>query len=146
MRFTGLIIVMTALVLCSSSVLTAQEPYVVVANRSVVLTTIDQSMLQKIYLGKIIQWRNGDVIVPVTLKEGKVHEAFLKEVVKKSPGAFSNFWISQLYTGKAIPPPSFEDEEAVLDFIVATKGAVGYISKSVLTEDVTEVKVLNVVR
>ena len=85
MRRLRLIIIITALLLFSSSVLTAQQKeFVVIVNNSVLENSINQSTLQKIFLGKKIQWDNGDAIVPFTLKEGDVHEAFLDEIVKKS--------------------------------------------------------------
>ena len=147
MRRLRLIIIITALLLFSSSVLTAQQKeFVVIVNNSVLENSINQSTLQKIFLGKKIQWDNGDAIVPVTLKEGDVHEAFLDEIVKKSPSAFSSFWISQLYTGKAVPPPSYENDEQVKQVVEQTRGAVGYISKEAMGKDSSEVKILEVLK
>jgi hypothetical protein len=48
-----------------------------------------------------------------------------------------------VFTGKGIPPKSFDTEAELVDFVKTTPGAVGYVSPRT---DVTGVKILAVDR
>ena len=114
---------------------------VVVANESVAEDEVARKDLQRIYLGKRSTWGDKSTVVPVILKEGPVHEEFVEDVVGRSTHRFTSYWRQMIFTGKGVPPKSFDNAAEVVDFVKATPGAVGYVSP--LT-DVTGVKVLAV--
>lgn len=114
---------------------------VVVAHESVAEDLVGRKDLQRIYLGKKSTWDDKTTIVPVILKEGPVHEEFVEDVVGRSTNRFTSYWRQMIFTGKGVPPKSFDNEAEVVDFVKATPGAVGYVSPQA---DVTGVKVLTV--
>ena len=106
-----------------------QSDFQIIINKNIAGETLDPATLKNIYLGKKTQWKDGSKIVPVTLKDGDIHQQFMSEVVKKSVTAFNNYWRKMIFTGKGVPPISFQAEQEVVEYINNTEGAVGYISK-----------------
>ena len=95
----------------------AMADQVIIVNKGVSVSSIDADSMQKIYLGKKTKWDNGDKIVPVTLNEGPVHDAFLKNIVKKSSTQFLTYWKQMIFTGKGIPPKSVPSHCSLPSFL-----------------------------
>ncbi len=93
---------------------------------------IDQSLepteLERIYLGKTTHWSDNSSIKVVMLKNGATHEAFLEQYLDRTVHRFVSYWRQMVFTGKGIPPRSFQVEKELADFVATTPGAVGYIS------------------
>lgn len=100
---------------------------IVIANEDVPVGSLSDSDLKNIYLGKKTFW-NSDVKITLTvLKEGGVHESFLKDYVGKTPEQFKNYWNKILFTGAGTPPTPFSSEADLVDYVKKTRGAIGYI-------------------
>lgn len=112
----------------------------VIVNSSVTESTLDQAALEKIFLGKRSHWADGGAIVPVTLAEGAVHDAFLETYIKKNASQFSAFWKQAVFTGKGTPPRSFKTEEELVRYVAATPGAVGYLSTQIRADGVRRIE------
>jgi len=128
-------IAQATLILLFSCTSTLAGPLLIV-NTSVEETVLGQDEVQLIFLGKKKKWSNGNKIHVVTLKQGPVHEAFLKTVVKKTPAKFSSYWKIATVTGTGIPPKSFDSEEALVKYVAGKEGAVGYVSSNTPVEGV----------
>jgi hypothetical protein len=63
----------------------AQE---IVVNPAVKISEISKSDLRDIFTGASRNYKDGSRAVPVTLKNGPAHEAFLKNYIGKSDPAF----------------------------------------------------------
>lgn len=120
----GIVII---LILASVSITFATDP-VVIANKDVATTSINQKLLVNIYLGKTTKWEDGSMIVPVLLQRGAIHEAFLSTYIKQSASQFNGFWTKAVFTGTGVPPKSFASEEELLNYVANTSGAIGYVS------------------
>jgi ABC-type phosphate transport system substrate-binding protein len=132
---------MGTVLLVSVSVLPARVfgEVVMVVNSGVVEESIDDKDIERIYLGKKTSWPDHSSIVPVMLKAGPVHQEFVEEIVGRSEHRFASYWRQMVFTGKGVPPRSFDTEDEVVGFVKETPGAVGYVSPST---DVTGVTVL----
>jgi len=115
---------------------------VIIANKNVPENVLTQEVARNIFLGKKTLWDNGTKIIPVTLSDEKIHLAFLKMVVKKTPSAFSAYWNQILFTGKGIPPRIFENEKKLVRYVTITRGAVGYVP---VGTDISDVKVIKII-
>lgn len=115
---------------------------VVIVNRQLQVSVLDRETVQNIFLGKKNKWEDGNKITPVILQEGETHRIFLKNIVKKNPSTFRNYWLAKVFTGKRIPPISFTDEDELVEYVAKTKGAIGYVSTN--TPITSRVKVLNI--
>ncbi len=113
----------------------AEEP-VLIAHPDVTIDTLQQKEAARIFLGKTTRWENGDKIIPVVLKKGALHDAFLKKVVKKTPFQFSNYWKRLVFTGRARAIKNFKQSEELVTFVSQTKGAIGYAQQTAATDSV----------
>ncbi len=113
----------------------------VVVNKSVKVTEISADDLRDIYSGRKSTLRDGTRVVPVTLKEGASHEAFLKEYTGKTDSAFRATWRNLVFSGQAAMPKTFDSETALLDYVAATPGVIGYTGKSVKNDGVKSLAV-----
>ena len=112
------------------------EDAVVIANKNISVSEISSSDLRDIFNGDKSTLGPGTHVAPVTLKGGPVHEAFLKTHLGKSDAAFRAAWRSQVFTGQGSMPKTFESEAAMIDYVAATPGAIGYVSKTTAHEKV----------
>jgi ABC-type phosphate transport system substrate-binding protein len=119
----------------AGSVAKAQEA-VVVANSGVKATEVSSDDLRDVFTGAKSSLKDGSRVTPVTLKGGAEHEAFLKKYVGKSDSAFRAGWRSLVFTGQASMPKTFDTDAALLDYVAATPGAIGYVSKDAATDKV----------
>ena len=125
----------------TSSLLWSKNDPVIIANQSVDEFDIEQSTIQRFYLGKKTVWRNGDKVVPVILKKNGVYESFLAKIIKKTTAQYSAFWKQAIFTGKGTPPKSFSREKDLIDYVAHTKGAIGYISGTTNANGIKIIKV-----
>jgi len=100
---------------------------VVICNDSVTVDTLNKRDIKNIFLGKKTRWEGGDKISFVTLKGGDAHDLFLKLYVRKTSSQFSNYWKKKAFSGKGRIPKSFGTPEELIDYVMKTPGAIGYV-------------------
>ena len=110
------------------SVAQSQE-VLVIANKSVKASDVSAGDLKDVYSGDKTSLSDGSHVVPVTLEGGPVHEAFLKKYVGKGDAAFRAAWRSLVFAGSASMPKTFDSESALIEYVAATPGAIGYVGK-----------------
>jgi len=92
-------IIFFSIIMCFCFVTVAQEESIgVIVNKENSISSINARILRNIYLGKQTIWPDNKTIVVVMLKEGKVHEKFLKSIVQQNATQFSLYWKSQTFT------------------------------------------------
>jgi len=105
-------------------------------------SSISQSDLKNIFLGKKKTLPEGDKVTPVDQPEGSaVREEFYSKVVKKKPRKLKSYWAKKIFSGKGTPPKVIGDDSAVLDWVTSHPGTLGYVKKSAVGES-KNVKVL----
>jgi hypothetical protein len=111
------------------------QDVVIVANKSVNASDVSASDLRDVFSGDKSSLKDGSHVVPVTLKSGPVHEAFLKKYVGKDDGAFRAGWRSLVFTGQGSMPKTFDTEAALVDYVAANPGAIGYVSAAAANKE-----------
>jgi ABC-type phosphate transport system substrate-binding protein len=114
--------------LLGCSAMHAQE-VVIVANKSVKASEVSVAEIRDVFNGDKTSLSDGSHVVPVTLKGGPVHEAFLKKFLGKGDAAFRAAWRSLVFAGQGTMPKTFDTEAALIDYVAATPGAIGYVGK-----------------
>ena len=122
------VVVLGVGLLLSSQVLRAQEVLIVV-NRSLSVSQITETELRDIFTGTRSRFKNGTPAAPVMLKGGPVHEFFLQRYVGDTPDEYRIRWRRALFTGQGAMPREFATEDALLKYVEATPGAIGYVSR-----------------
>ncbi len=108
------------------------RPYMVVVNAANPVSAMSSEDLSKVFLKKTTHWANGDDATPVDLPEGvPVRESFSRDVFHKSVEAIKAYWQSQLFSGRGVPPVELASDDAVLAYVRANPGAIGYVSATV---------------
>ena len=126
--------VLLALVLmigCSAGLVSAEMKIIV--NTSVTETTLSGKKIEDIFLGKVVQWSDNAAIHVVTVKDAKIHQAFLEQYLKKSESQWNAYWKRLVFTGTGILPEQAETQQALLDYVAKTKGAIGYMEAEPLS-------------
>jgi ABC-type phosphate transport system substrate-binding protein len=129
MRITGgnraFLMVLVAIAFCAAA--NAQD-IVVVANVGVSVSQINSSQLREIFTGVRSRFKDGSRAIPVVLKGGPAHEVFLHHYVGQEPDEFRMLWRKAVFTGQGAMLKEFPSEAALLDYVAATPGAIGYVS------------------
>src|SRR5580700_783530 len=113
----------------SWSAASAQD-VVLVANKGVQISEITNADLRAIFMGTKTRFADGSHAVPVTLKGGPAHEVFLKHYVGENPEEFRSQWRKVVFTGQGAMPRAFDSESALIEYVAATPGALGYVSRT----------------
>ena len=115
-------------VLLLASLACAQDVMIVV-NSSVPVSQITETQLRDIFTGVRTRFDNGTRAVPVMLKGGPVHEVFLNRHVGDTPDEFRVRWRKAVFTGQGSMPKECRSEAELLNYVEATPGAIGYVSR-----------------
>ncbi len=122
-------ILLIALLLLTASG-AARAEVLVVVHPDVSEAEIEERTLERIFLGKKTRWDDETPIVPVMLKDGPLHEEFVEEMLDRPVARFVTYWKQAVFTGRGVPPRSFETEDELLFYVSRTPGAVGYASSA----------------
>ncbi len=112
-----------------------------VVNKSVPVDTLDKTEIKRIFLGERSVWPDGEEIKLLIQDKTAVQKEFTRKYTQKSEAQFRNYWRKQMFTGKGILPEILSSDEAVLDFVSNTKGAIGYVSPKAAVNDVKPITI-----
>lgn len=113
--------------ICVESV-KSEESIIIIANSSVPVEKLNPGDIQKIFLGKVIKWENGDMISIAVMKNKRIHERFLNKYVNRSPQQFENVWRRNMFTGRGSLPRKADSNKSIISYISQKKGAIGYVT------------------
>ena len=130
------LLIVIALVALAPSLAWSAE-YQVIVNSANPTDILTRDQLAKIFLKKIAKWDTGTPIVPVDQASvSPVRIAFTKIVHGKAVGAISSYWQQQIFAGREVPPAEKAGDAAVIVFVKANPGAIGYITPGVSADGV----------
>jgi ABC-type phosphate transport system substrate-binding protein len=127
--------------LCCWSAANAQD-VVIVVNKNVRISQIRDIDLHAIFTGEQSRFADGSHALPVILKGGAVHEVFLKKHLGENPDDFRAQWRKAVFTGQGAMPRTFDSESALIAYVTATPGAIGYVSRVSPEEDVRRLPIV----
>jgi hypothetical protein len=114
---------------------------VIIANPQTNITHLERRALKSLYIKPRQTWPNGIKVTVTMLTEAGPSQEFCRGFIGKSPAQLKRHWRRQLYIGRALPPVEFSTSPAVLDFVRATPGALGFIATDTPVDGVTVVKI-----
>lgn len=104
--------------------------------------TLSQADLARIYQRRQRFWGNGAKIVPFNLSaDHPVRQQFSLYLFNRTPEDMQEFWDTQYFHGVS-PPYVLASEEAVIQFVASTPGAIGYVPAAMVNGSNGQVKVL----
>lgn len=106
------------------------------------VTSITKGELSKIFLKRLRTWEDGTPAIPVDqAPDSPARREFSMFVHERSVVNVEVYWKRLIFSGRAVPPKEVATDEAVLEFVRNTPGAVGYVSKSARLEGVLRLRV-----
>lgn len=91
---------------------------------------LNEDVLQRIYLGKVVEI-DGRPVIPVNLAKGNsLRRDFMARILAQDDDKYIAYWTVRRYIGKGSPPREFTTVEQQMEFIRATPGAVGYVDSN----------------
>ncbi|MET0413139.1 MAG: hypothetical protein ABW217_17670 [Polyangiaceae bacterium] len=92
------------------------------------LAAAERDLLSDVFLKKKIRWPDGEPILPVDQRfDAAVRERFSEAVLRRSVFAVRSYWQQLIFTGRGVPPPELDSDEAVVRYVRSNRGAVGYV-------------------
>jgi hypothetical protein len=92
------------------------------------LAAAERDVLADAFLKKKIRWPDGEPILPVDQRvDTPVRERFSEAVLRRSVFAVRSYWQQRIFTGRGVPPPELESDEAVMRYVRTHRGALGYV-------------------
>jgi len=131
MRFV--VLSLTLLCLGVSVPAQAEERLAIIVAKTATQGTLDTEQLAQMYLRKTRFWNDGTRAIPVNLPAAHpLRLAFSRLVLGALPEDQEAYWNEQYFHGIA-PPFVLDSEEAVVQFVATTPGAIGYVNEATVT-------------
>lgn len=103
--------------------------YLVIVHPNNPATTVSRTFLQDAFLKKITRWPHDDGIRPADLPpSAPARIRFTQEVLKRTVLAVKSYWQQRIFSGRDVPPPELDRDEAVVAHVLKHEGAIGYVS------------------
>lgn len=120
-------------------------PFRVVVNSSNDVSSLSRKQLSNIFMKKTARWPGEGEILPVDQAgTSRIREQFSRAVHGKSVLFVTRYWHRVIFSGRGIPPAEAGSSAAVLEFVRANRGGIGYVDPNVPLND--GVKVITVTR
>lgn len=105
----------------------APQTIVVIAHPALALETVSEAELASIFRRNERIDSQGRALVPVNLaSDDPLREAFSRALFAQAPADMEAYWNERYFHGIA-PPHTVASVEAMLRFVAATPGAIGYV-------------------
>jgi ABC-type phosphate transport system substrate-binding protein len=115
----------------------AAADVVVIGNPQLDISSISVQMVADLYLGRAVQLNTGQRVEVVDLPPGHpVRDEFYSGILGRDPDQIRAYWAKRIFTGKGTPPLVRGDEAAVVRWVAAEPGRIGYVSRSAVTDSV----------
>ena len=100
-------------------------------------SVLGREFLAAAFLEKATRWPDGKSIDAVDLRFGNaVRRRFSERVLRRSVFAVRSYWQQRIFSGRGVPPPQLDSDDAVLRYVRARRGAIGYVSQAAATSGV----------
>ena len=120
------------------------QEFQVIVHPSVQGTRITRANLSALFTGRTSQWGDKTQARPVDQStQAPVRRAFTVSVIGLSMGELQMYWQRRVSSDRVFPPPVKASDEAVLGYVAANAGAIGYVGPETAVPD--GVKVIAVV-
>jgi hypothetical protein len=127
----ALLVLPGLLLLAVSSLAAGDAPpdYRLIAHPARPDTKVDREFAANAFLKNITRWPNDEAIRPVDQRaDAAVRRRFSDSVLKRSVQAVKTYWQQRIFSGRGVPPPELDSDEAIVRYVESNPGALGYIS------------------
>ncbi len=105
----------------------------IITNASVNQTAFSQSEIRQIFSARKQFWNDGTRITVYVMDPNSVqHKQFCKEKLNMFPYQLERLWNQITYSGQGDPPLFLNSQEALINAVLNTPGAIGYAEEAFL--------------
>jgi ABC-type phosphate transport system substrate-binding protein len=116
---------------------------VVIVNPANPSTSMNKTDIRDHYLKKQSSWGNGEKLRPVDTESSGQREAFVHKLLGMSSSELDRYWLELKYQKAEAPPKRVDGDGAVIKFVAAFKGGIGFVDAATLDAEArTKVKVV----
>jgi ABC-type phosphate transport system substrate-binding protein len=92
-------------------------------------TRVPRAFLADAFLKNVTRWSDDETIRPIDQRPSSaVRRRFSEVVLRRSVAAVKTYWQQRIFSGRGVPPPELDTDEAVVRWVEDHPGAVGYIT------------------
>jgi ABC-type phosphate transport system substrate-binding protein len=118
-----------ATVLAPSVFAEGSEDFVVVVHPDNPQGAVSRDFLREAFLKRITEWPDKQSIKPADQKPfARVRDSFSRNVLGRSVAAVKSYWQQRIFSGRGVPPPELDSDQAVISYVLKHRGGVGYVS------------------
>ena len=105
--------------------------YVVIVHPRNPVSSLDRRQIGLFFLKKATRWSDDELVRPVdaTPRAG-TRRRFSQDVLARSVQAVKSYWQQLVFSGRGVPPPELDSDEAIVSYVLRHRGAIGYVSAS----------------
>lgn len=109
----------------------AQEPYQLIVNAANPVVELPTGDVARLFLRTTRTWKNGVPAQPVDQSlSSPVRMQFVKQVLGQTRGEVQDYWLKRMFSGTEVPPPVRDSDVAVIEYVRANSGGIGYVAGS----------------
>lgn len=117
-------------------------PYRVIVHVDSRVRAASREFVTNAFLKRVTRWEDGVTLYPVDLSpDSAVRQRFSHHVLRRSVDAVRNYWQQQIFSGRGLPPPELDSEEAVVRYVSKHRGGIGYVGGNTELEGVRVIAV-----
>jgi hypothetical protein len=126
----------------SSTARAGEVEFRVIVDPESSMASATREIIAEAFLKTSTRWPDGETIRPFDHRtDSSVSKAFSDSILKRSVAAVRSYWQQRIFSGRGVPPPELDSDEAVVRYVTEHRGAVGYVSAGAKTG---ETKVITV--
>ncbi len=96
-------------------------------------SNLTKAQLRRIYTMRQLRWSNNVAITVFVLPSQHVlHQRFAKEQLQMFPYQLNRIWHKLTYSGLGVAPTIVKSEQELLQAVIKTPGAIGYLTTDTL--------------
>ena len=116
----------------------------VIVNPNAGIDKLEEKDINRIFLGKIKSFPNGESAVPVDQDAGQpARDSFNSKILQKDDAQLKSYWSRLIFTGKGTPPKENGGDEEVKKLVASNPNIIGYIDASKVDSSVKAVFIVN---
>jgi hypothetical protein len=105
----------------------AEAQVVIIANAGMKVDSISKDDVRDVFTGAATNLRFGPHARPVLMTKGRLNDEFMGAYVGMKEAEFRAGWVSLVFSGKMVMPPSFDSEGEVVEYVARHPFTLGYI-------------------
>jgi ABC-type phosphate transport system substrate-binding protein len=107
----------------------SKVPFRVLVHPDNPATSLSRDFVADVFLKRTTRWDDGEATRPVDQRaDTGVRRTFSDSVLRRSVAAVKRYWQQRIFSGRDLPPPELDGDDAVVGYVLKHRGAVGYVS------------------